>query len=203
MRLHLLLSLITYIALGTACNSLEFPRVNVQQPTAEQPNNDNPSSPLRSQLNQSDILDQRYTYRQGGLSLRPPKHWQVQQVLGFKYETFVMSSAAEFQPNLNVIEDIYAGSLDAYVSLNLKSLEKAFKNFKTISRSDFTTAAGKSGIMVVSESEQLGNSQRQILFFFDTPNAKKLVLTASSLTKDRDIFDPIFTASAKTLKLEK
>lgn len=143
-------------------------------------------------------LGTRYTYRQGGFSLKPPKDWKAREISGLKYSVLEANDGS--QASINIVEASFSGSLAEFADSNLTSVAKAFKNFKKISQSDFQTSSGVTGIVVVSESQQLGKQLRQSFYFFASPTGKKFAIACTSPAKDGDKFAPIFEASLKTFK---
>ncbi|WP_156800372.1 DUF1795 domain-containing protein [Thalassoporum mexicanum] len=107
-----------------------------------------------------------------------------------------------YQANISIFSDTYDGALDDYANVNINSVSKAFQNFQILSQSDFITNSGLAGIVIVSQSEQLGNQLQQWFYIFDAPANRKLVITCSVLANDADRLAPIFAASIKTLQIE-
>ncbi|CAN1210378.1 hypothetical protein TUMEXPCC7403_09295 [Tumidithrix helvetica PCC 7403] len=159
------------------------------------------SAPSSQSTASTPSLGDRYAFKQGGFSLQIPKGWQPKEIADLKYEAIVAPQAIDgFSNSINFIDEAFSGSLTDYESANFKLAEKAFKNFKTIARTEFKTDAGASGIQIATESEQLGNRLRQVFFIVDAPQGKKLIVTYTCLAKDGDRFAPLFVASLKSLQ---
>jgi len=147
--------------------------------------------------------DKRHTEPAGGFSFCPPKDWVIREVAGMKYKFAFGPLADGFAPNINVVDESFTGSLQAYVKANLETLPKVFKGFKKLGQSDFKTDSGMNGVKIIIQSEQQGHAIRQSFFFFEGKADKKLVATCSALAEGGAKLDSAFEASMKTFAIEK
>jgi hypothetical protein len=144
----------------------------------------------------------RHVEPAGSFSFVPPQDWEVRNVRGGKYKAAVGPAAAGFAPNINILDESFSGSLDAYVTLNLATLQKGFKKFRLVQQEDFKTMAGEQGSRVVTECEQNGTALRQTFYFFSKGDTK-FVVTCTTLAEGGDKLDSVFETSMKTFRFDK
>ncbi len=148
---------------------------------------------------------ERQSFGSDGLfSYVPPDGWNVLEFPGVKYKLSRGQPAKGFAPNINVVEEAYAKSLDDYVKDNMANMKKSFQGLKILSQNDFITSKGVRAIRMVTERDDdlTKKRLRQIFYFFDAGN-KKLVATCSSLAEDGAALDQVFDAAMKTFAVAK
>lgn len=136
----------------------------------------------------------------GGFSFDPPHTWQIAGLPGLKYRVAVGPPQNGFSPNINVVDEQYQGSINAYVDANIKTLAKMFPKFTVLDRRPFMPSRGSEGVVLVNQNEQAGKLLRQRVYFFTKAN-RQYAVTCSSLAEDGDQFDDLFDASMKTFQL--
>lgn len=136
----------------------------------------------------------------GGFSYDPPSGWQVVELPGLKYRISHGPRENEFAPNINVVDEAFAGSLAAYVDVNLQTMEKVFSKMKILGREDFKTEDGESAVKIITLNEQQGRMLRQAFFFIGSGN-KKYVVTCTALADGGDKFDTAFSKSVTTFRI--
>jgi hypothetical protein len=96
-----------------------------------------------------------------------------------------------------------SGSLDSFVSGNLKELESSgVKNYKLLGRSNIVTESKQRGIKAAVQLEINGRLLRQTFYAFDKGDGKKLLLTYTVPADDAQAFDKLFDQSIRTLRME-
>jgi hypothetical protein len=139
----------------------------------------------------------------GKFSFVPPGGWEIRTVPGLKYKVAVGPAAGGFAPNINVVDEAFAGTLDAYVQTNMTTVQKVFARSRLVLKPEqFTTTAGLQGVRSTLESEPQGKRLRQTFYSFGN-GATKFVVTCSTLADGGDKLAPVFEASLKTFRLEK
>ncbi|NLX22287.1 MAG: DUF1795 domain-containing protein [Phycisphaerae bacterium] len=136
----------------------------------------------------------------GGFSFDPPDTWLIRDWPGMKYRIAVSPVQNGFSRNINVVDEQYEGSINAYVDAGIKTLAKIFPKFTVLDRRPFMPSRGSEGVVLVNQNEQAGKLLRQRVYFFAKAN-RKYVVTCSSLAEDGDQFDDLFDASMKTFQL--
>jgi hypothetical protein len=142
----------------------------------------------------------RHTETGGGFSFIPPDGWTVKEFPGLKFKIAVGPAAAEFAPNINVVDEADDGKLDDYVKRNVAALQKVFKKGRLVKQEQFKTAAGLESARVIFEHEQQGKLLRQTFYFFDKGKTK-FVVTCTALAEGGEKLDPVFEASLKTFRI--
>jgi hypothetical protein len=145
----------------------------------------------------------RHLEKTGGFSFVPPKDWTVKEFPGLKFKVAVGPAADGFAPNINFVDEAFAGKLGEYVTGNKKTLQALFKNYKELEEKEIKTANGEMCIRLVTQSEHNGKALRQSFYFFDVAPGRKLVATCTALADGGDKLDAVFEASLKTFRLEK
>jgi hypothetical protein len=134
-------------------------------------------------------------------SFDPPAGWVFRPFPGLKHQVAVGPAASGFAPNINVVEEPFGGTLDAYVNGNLASMQRLFKEFHLLQRDDFRTAEGLEGARLIAENTQNGKRLRQTFYLFGKGD-RKFVVTCSALAEGGDELDPVFEASMKTFRFD-
>jgi hypothetical protein len=145
----------------------------------------------------------RHVENEGGFSFCAPSGWNFREFPGMKYQIAAGVAKDAFSPNMNVVDEQFAGSLKEYVDGNLQTMSKVFQQFKLIKRKAFTTSSGLKTEIVIINALQQNNLLRQTFLFVS--NAKKgyFVVSCSCLEKDGDNYTKAFEESLKTFTIAK
>jgi hypothetical protein len=143
----------------------------------------------------------RHVEKEGGFSFCAPKGWEFKEYPGMKFKIAFGISKDNFCPNINAVDEAYAGSLSTYIDMNIATMKKMFQQFKKIKRVKFKTSSKLNGEFLVINSLQQGNHLRQSFLFIQGNKGKNLVITCSCLEKDGDRFSKLFEESLKTVEL--
>ena len=136
----------------------------------------------------------------GRFSYDPPETWQIVEFPGLKYRISHGPRQNEFAPNINVVDEAFAGPLADYVDANLENMEKFFVRLDILKREDFQTEDGQAGVRVITENEQQGRRLRQTFHFFGEGN-RKYVATCTALAEGGEALDGVFEKSMKTFRI--
>jgi hypothetical protein len=118
----------------------------------------------------------RHIEAAGGFSFVPPQSWQVREIPGLKYKVVHGQPAAGFAPNINVVDEAFKGTLDAYVKQNVATLQRVFKKARILAeQEEFKTTAGLQGVRLMVENEQNARLLRQSFYFFAKGDTKYVV----------------------------
>ena len=101
-----------------------------------------------------------------------------------------------------MVVEPYAGTLDDYVAMNMKTVGARIAGFNVVEQKSFTTASGIRGARVVADDTVRNSNLQQIFYFFAGSSMNKIVVTASSRAGDGDHFAPIFDAAMKTFTVQ-
>ena len=143
----------------------------------------------------------RAQYEQaGGFSYDPPKGWETVNFSGLKYRVSHGPVANGFAPNINVVDESFAGSLKEYVDGNLANMKNAFADLTIRKREDFQTEDGLSATRVITENKQQGRLLRQTFCFFGE-SKRKYVATCTTLADGGEVLDGTFAESMRTFRL--
>ena len=145
----------------------------------------------------------RHSEQAGGFSLQAPKGWQFRELPGMKYQFAVGPASNSFSPNINVVDEVYEGSLKSYVDTNENAVNRIFEQFTLIKRDDFVTTRGIRGERLVTTSLQQKNLLRQTFYFLPGANGKYFVVTCSALAAGGEALDPVFEESIITFDITK
>ncbi len=157
-----------------------------------------PSTPATPAVSAEDEA-RRFTDPVGKFSYIPPKGWEGRDTPGMKFKMFFGAPAERFAPNINVVDEQYAGDMDTYLKANEVSVVKALPKCVVLTKGDFTTHDGLQGKIMVVENEQFNLKLRQSFYIFGK-GTMKYVVTNSCLAKDGDKMAPLFDWSMKTFK---
>lgn len=136
----------------------------------------------------------------GGFSYDPPPGWTVAELPGLKYRIARGPVADAFAPNINVVDETFQGTLDAYVEANVGNMEKLLPGLKILDRAAFQTADGEPGTRVIADTQQLGRRLRQTFYFFGR-SQRRYVVTCTALADGGEALDSVFEASVKTFRM--
>ncbi len=146
-------------------------------------------------------VGERHSEPAGGFSLQAPKGWQFREFPGMKYQIAAGPTSNSFTPNLNVVDEMYGGSLKSYVDESTKTLKRIFVEFKLIKRDPFVTKSGLRGERMVTTSLQQKYALRQTFYVFPGAKGKYFVVTCSALAAGGEALDAVFEESMKTFEL--
>jgi hypothetical protein len=144
----------------------------------------------------------RYYEPEGGFSYVPPAGWAlVDGSSSLAYNVVRGPLQDGFQPNLNVVDEPFGGSLEEYVAASLENMRGFFNGFRLVSQDVFQPEEGPAGASLVVENVQSGRALRQIFFFFDA-GARKVVVTGTQLAGVGNAWDATFEGVARSFRFE-
>ncbi len=149
-----------------------------------------------------DAEARRHTEKAGGFSFVPPENWTVRDFPGLKYKVVVGPVRSAFASNINVVDEVYKGSLDAYEKASIAAMQARLEKFAIKDRGEFKTTSGLKGARLVAQSEQGGRLLRQTFYFFGNGD-KKYVATCSTVADGGEKFDDVFERAMKTFRFER
>jgi len=138
--------------------------------------------------------------RAGGFSYDPPSGWQIVEFPGLKYRISHGPQANDFAPNINVVDEEFAGTLTEYVDVNLRIMERTFPRMRFRGREDLRTHDGQPIVKILTENEQLGLTLRQTYFFIGSAS-RKYVVTCTALAAGGERFDAAFAEGARSFRI--
>ena len=138
----------------------------------------------------------------GGFSYTVPAGWQIKTLPGLKYRVCYAAPSAGFAPNINIVDEVAAMPLDTYVRVSLKMMQKGYTNLHMVSTTSFPAAAGLVGRRMAITGSLSGRSVYQVFYFFPAANNRKIIATATWLTKDGTKYVAPTNAAMKTFKLQ-
>ena len=138
----------------------------------------------------------------GLFSYVAPAGWGIESVSVSKYKVAKAPAKDGFAPNINVVRQDYAGTLQAYVDANIDALKKApiFSNVVIVGQSSFTGADGVKGIRLET-TDTLGKADLRQFFYFFESGKSKLVVTATCQIGTGAEYGPVFDASMRTFSV--
>ena len=148
----------------------------------------------------------RHVESQGGFSICIPDGWVAKERQGETYKMLFGEASDGFAPNLNFKEGMSNLELSDFVAAGTKatlaSKEKiGATSIEALGQSDFVTDAGVPGIRLVYLSEYKGHWVRTIQYIFAASPSRKLIVTGTSLEKNKEVFDRVFDRSAKSFRI--
>lgn len=156
------------------------------QPTSEPASTDDPN---------------RHFEPEGGYSFVPPDGWSVQELPGLKFKVAVGPASEEFAPNINFVDDAFAGTLEEYVQSNIVTMESIFQDLRILEISEFVPNAGSAAVRVATENTQQGLLLRQVFYIFQAAGDSFLVGTCSRLALSQAEVDAQCDQSMATFRL--
>lgn len=148
----------------------------------------------------SDKQPRQLYEKAGSFSYDPPSGWRIVEFPGLKYKISYGQTENGFSPNINVVDEMFSGTLTEYVDGNLKNMEKLFSKFNIISQEKIKTKDNEEAEKIIIENEQNGSMLRQSFLFIGSGN-KKYVVTCSALADGGAKFDTEFLKSLKTFRI--
>ena len=157
----------------------------------------------RKDRNEKDKQEKGRHYEEGGrFSFVPPDGWQVVQLPGMKYGVFSGPTANGFAPNINVLDEAYAGSLDDYVTLSIRNLRVMFPQFLKLSQEDLKLDSGLPAVRVVGRNS-MNNMEMEQTMYFVKRSSKMFVITGSKLASDGRNLANEFEKCARSFREER
>jgi TPR repeat protein len=144
----------------------------------------------------------------GIFSYVPPKGWAVIKAPGFnlKYKAAVGPAVRGFAPNIIVIPEESAKSLDEYSTAVMESLKTSLEGFTFLEKNEFETSGGVRGIKLVTESDDTSGASkvklRQVYYLFKS-GPKALAATCTRRVEDDKTIDQAFDSAMKTFRITK
>lgn len=138
----------------------------------------------------------------GAFTMIAPEGWEVRELAGFKYNVIIGPASSDFAPNLNFVDEAFAGSLEDYVAANEKTIAKLLPNAKVTGQFDMTTVAGEPMIKMTVEDTQYDRDLLQVFYFHDG-GARKWVVTYSRARDEDSKWDDVVDAAMQTFTLGK
>lgn len=136
----------------------------------------------------------------GGYSFNPPAGWTMTTMPGLKYRVCCGEPVDGFTPNLNVVDEAFAGSLKDYVDGNLQALPKLLEGAEVTGRQDLASDDGVPMVRVDVKSRAAGVALAQT-FYFIGPGERKYVITCTAPRKASERLEQGFSASARSIRL--
>jgi hypothetical protein len=125
----------------------------------------------------------------GGFSYVLPAGWKTAEFPGLKYKIAFTAPVKGFAPNINVVDEKYAGNINSYMNANIKTIQKMFSQLKVLGKSNFNTRTGLKGKKVIIQSVQNDKHLRQLLYLLPGKSNKKYVVTFSALAEEGGKYD--------------
>lgn len=149
----------------------------------------------------SDVQLQRHFEQGGGFSYIPPVGWRLGDYPVSGPNDYKMAwgpSLDGFTCNLWFKDEIFDGSLERYVSSQLKTVEGI-----AFTQDTFATESNQRAIRLIFPVVQIGNVPKThlVMFFFDG-GARKFTATYSRLAGTQEECDEPVSASMKTFRTE-
>lgn len=151
-------------------------------------------------------LCNRHVESQGGFSMCIPDGWIVRERENQKYQVMYGQRSDGFTPNINFKEEMAAMALSDYVAAGTRNMlatkEKlGADSIEPLGQSDFTTEVGLRGIRSIFLTSYKGFWVRSIQYYFDIGNGRKIIITATNLEKNKEVFDRVFDRAAKSFRM--
>ncbi|UCC79225.1 MAG: hypothetical protein JSW64_13255 [Candidatus Zixiibacteriota bacterium] len=143
----------------------------------------------------------RHYEEEGGFSFVPPEGWEMSEYPGMKYKIFRGPMENRFAPNINVVNEKYDGSLEAYVDANIETMRNFIDGFNLVGEEQFAAYNGARIIKLTVDGEHFQRSLRQYFYFFGG-GGEKYIVTCSALAENAENYEPLFDTSAKTFRIE-
>lgn len=148
----------------------------------------------------------RHVEMQGGFSVCIPDSWTVREAQNERYKQLFGQATDGFTPNINFRDETTTTPLSSYVAAGIRNILASTEklgatSIEPLGQSDFTTDSGLRGIRAVFQTMFKGYLVRTIQYYFDGGNGRKLIITSTSLDKNKEVFDRVFDRNAKSFRL--
>jgi hypothetical protein len=160
--------------------------------TPNTPLSDTPSTPADGQ---------RYFETIGGYSFVPPYGWEIVEFPGLKYKIARGSQENNFSPNINFVDENYAGLLSAYTSASLDYLKKNYPQISCGAPGEFIADSGTIGKKFTCQNVQNGKNLAQTAYIFDAHN-RMIVATYTRMANGGQTNDTLVDQSMRSFRLE-
>jgi len=146
----------------------------------------------------------RHTEPLGRFSYCPPADWTLREPRSGPYKSFFAPDGGAVRGNFNLKTETVVISHEAYMVAALRILlrdneEKGDGATKLITWTEFNTDSKLTGSRLVYETLYDGTLLRTIQYILDLPG-KKLILTGTSLARDKETTDKIFAGVAQSIR---
>ena len=138
----------------------------------------------------------------GGFSYNPPSGWKVAELPGMKYRISHGPAENDFTPNINFVDEAFAGTLAEYADGNVQTLKQLFPNLQILSRTELTTKDNEPVVRIIATNEVQGRMLRQT-FFLTGSGDRKYAITCTALADGGDTFDTTFAESVMTFRIHR
>ncbi len=145
--------------------------------------------------------EKRHVEKEGGYSFVPPEGWTVREFPGLKYQLAIGPAENQFASNINVVDEVYMGTVENYIKATKELLPKAIKKYRVLKQEPFKTASGIKTERLIIEGEQQGHLLRQTFYLFPTPK-KMFVVTCSTTSAGGEKLDANFESCMKTFRFD-
>lgn len=132
--------------------------------------------------------------------MRVPEGWVRQRLPGMADDMLMGPRGEGFTPNVNFVQEPFAGTLEEYVSANLQVLPTVVERFTLLSRSDAVTEEGVPMVRIVASSFTSMRELRQVAYFLKSGD-RCFVITCSALLSDGSAFDDAFDEAATSFRI--
>lgn len=144
---------------------------------------------------------QRISEKAGGFSYALPMGWKVREFPGLKYQIAYGAPSGNFAPNVNFVDEAYAGPLAEYVKLSKDNIIRAKLPYTFLSEKAFATDAVGQAVRLEADTVQQDQKLRQIFYFLEA-NTRKFVVTCSRLRTQPASVDADCDGLVKSFRLE-
>jgi hypothetical protein len=137
----------------------------------------------------------------GGYSFIPPAGWQMVELAGLKYRVAI-TEAAGFNATINFVDEVYDGTLNAYISANRAVLQQAYPDVAFGVQEEFFAAANIPAARLQATLTLDNRKLRQIYYFFDS-GQRNYIATCSLLADgSQDFLIEACNQSLRTFRIE-
>jgi len=138
----------------------------------------------------------------GGFSYEVPDAWQVREYPGLKYQILYTQPVDNFAPNVNFVDEDYAGDLDSYAEANLPTLKKMLNGFELVSRSGGKTKQGNEYLYLRYKQQSQSGELVQTSYFLKLKKDRKLVVTCTTRSDQAKRLEKLFTTIVTSIRVD-
>ena len=148
----------------------------------------------------------RHVETQGGFSICVPDGWSVREREGDRYKVLRGPASDSFTPNINFKEEVSTLALREYAAAGIRKILASKESIgadsiEPLGQSGFITDDGRRGIRLVLQVGYKGHLVRTLQYLFDAGNNRKLIVTGTSIEKNKEVFDRVFDRAAKSFRI--
>ncbi|MCS6909710.1 MAG: alanine and proline-rich secreted protein Apa [Anaerolineales bacterium] len=137
----------------------------------------------------------------GGYSFIPPAGWQMVELAGLKYKVAI-TEVAGFNASINFVDELYDGTLNAYISANRAVLQQAYPDVTFGVQEEFFAAANIPAARLQATLTIDNRKLRHIYYFFDS-GQRNYIATCSLLADgSQDFLIEACNQSLRTFRIE-